>query len=1013
MRTSEEIYHRIRWDPRFDPARFVLGVNVRGTAPKRVPLPAFTPGGDIPWHRVLFIEADGEVVWDRVAGLDRIDSARAGRSRVARLLRAPIFTAGTPVRWSAAPTEGWHPAPARSGIPAHPGGPARLRVLTWNTLWDRYDSDRIDTVRRRPLLLAALDRADVDVIALQEVEADLLHLLLGTPWVRAGYTVDTDPTGRDVDDTGLLLLSRLPVREAGRHPLGPHKGVAAITVETAAGPVVVVATHLTSDHTEGGAARRQVELARLAEALAGIDGPVVLLGDFNDGGTGPGVLPEVRDAWADVHGAGDRTPTFDPLVNPLAAVSSLSGRPARLDRVLLRGTGLRADAAVLLGDAPATPDGLFVSDHYGVAVDVVLADPSGQHEPPGADGQPHAGTGRPGVDALPTARTAVAWLPPAACRPAIEEIRRRYDPQVDRWPPHVNLLYGFVPESAFAQAAALLAEVAAATAPFPVRLAGVRDFAHRDHHTVWLDPAAAGPQPWTGLWSALVRAFPQCRGHLDGYVPHLTLGRVPDPGPLVADLVARLGDTSTQVGDLVLLSRRGTEPMRPRAAITLGTGELRWLDAEPAGSLDAEPADPDPTGWPATGPGPSRSGSGADDPGVPGEERPDPLTSQVLSRLRDGLPEAVVHVVGSRRLGCALPGADLDLVLALPGELDLSAVQARVRAGLPAATGLRQVVGARVPGLRMRVGDRDVDLVVAASGNVPVAAAVARRAELGTASAVALSAVGDAEALLAAVHPHRSAFVGLARQVKAWARVRGLDSAPFGGLPGLAWTVLAARTVRQAGDLPPAELLRQFFADWAAWDWRTPIALHPTDGPADGHADGPAGVDGLSTGPDTDSPVRILTPSAPVRFCSGQVSVAGRDLLTRELYAAWELLDATPAAPDPAAALLTPPPLHRRHASWAVVTVRAVRGEAFTATLGRVRGRIVALLAALERAGTAEPHAWPRPFETAPDLTRYAIGLGPAAPDPIRFAEAVAGWTAGLPGAGVDRLAGGEVPTLR
>ena len=60
MRTSEEIYHRVRWDPRFDPARFVLGINVRGAAPKRVPLPNFVPGGDIPWHRVLFVEADGE-----------------------------------------------------------------------------------------------------------------------------------------------------------------------------------------------------------------------------------------------------------------------------------------------------------------------------------------------------------------------------------------------------------------------------------------------------------------------------------------------------------------------------------------------------------------------------------------------------------------------------------------------------------------------------------------------------------------------------------------------------------------------------------------------------------------------------------------------------------------------------------------------------------------------------------------------------------------------------------------
>ena len=86
MRTSEEIYHRVRWDPRFDPARFVLGVSLRGAPAIRVPLPRFVPGGDIPWHRVVFIEADGEVVWDRSAGVDRLDasSRRPGaRSRAA------------------------------------------------------------------------------------------------------------------------------------------------------------------------------------------------------------------------------------------------------------------------------------------------------------------------------------------------------------------------------------------------------------------------------------------------------------------------------------------------------------------------------------------------------------------------------------------------------------------------------------------------------------------------------------------------------------------------------------------------------------------------------------------------------------------------------------------------------------------------------------------------------------------------------------------------------------------
>ncbi|WP_240528881.1 DUF504 domain-containing protein, partial [Streptomyces humi] len=120
MRTSEEIYHRVRWDPRFDPARFALGVRRRGAAPKRVPLPAFVPGGEIPWHRVLFIEADGEVVWDRATGVDRIDATEAGRVREARLLRAPFFTARTPYAWDG---EDWSPAPSRRGDA--PGG-ARL-----------------------------------------------------------------------------------------------------------------------------------------------------------------------------------------------------------------------------------------------------------------------------------------------------------------------------------------------------------------------------------------------------------------------------------------------------------------------------------------------------------------------------------------------------------------------------------------------------------------------------------------------------------------------------------------------------------------------------------------------------------------------------------------------------------------------------------------------------------------------------------------------------------------------
>ncbi|MEJ2857554.1 MULTISPECIES: RNA repair domain-containing protein [unclassified Saccharothrix] len=712
MRTSEEVYHRVRWDARFDPARFVLGVAVRGAAPKRVPLPSFVPGGDVPWHRVLFVEADGELVWDRATGLDRVDTSGAGRARVARRLRAPFFTASRTFSWDG----GWRPG-GGDGV-----APARLRVLTWNTLWDRFDRDRIDTARRRPLLLAELARADADVIALQEVERDLLTMLLAEPWVQERYAVDVDPAGRDVEECGLLLLSRVPVLEAGRHALGPHKAVTALVLDTAAGPVVVAGTHLTSDHS-GGDERRAAELADLADGLSEVDCPVVLVGDFNDGGDAPVRVLGVRDAWLEVRGTD--TPTFDPVANPLAAVSSLSGRAARLDRVFLRGD-VGARRAVLRG----TTD--FVSDHYGVEVDVEVGEP------------------------------------------VVSSHRRHALPGV-----------------------------------------------------------------------------------------------------------------------------------------------------EPRGADEAAPV---------------------------------------------VVPGAVVHVVGSRRMGCALAGADLDLVAVVPGVADLR------RVVVPGATRVRPVVGARVPGLRMRVGGTDVDLAVVGSGDVEPESAVDRRLELDPAAAVALSAVSDAEAVVAFVGERYPEFRWLALRVKAWARARGLDSAPHGGVPGLGWAVLAARTVVDAPER--TDLLADFFGTWAAWDWRDQITISSTV--------------------DVSTTVSVVTPSAPHRLCTEQVGEGMRDLLTQELYDAWEVVR---AGGEPWA---EGPPLHRRHAAWAVVT-------APEASTGRVRGRLRALLAALEAAGVRDAHAWPHPTVTDDGTTHHAIGLGRTPSDRDQLRHLARDWTRGLPGVAVEWADGGTI----
>lgn len=643
MRTSEEIYHRVRWDPRFDPARFTLGVLVRGAPPKRVPLARFVPGGDIPWHRVLFVEADGEVVWDRANGVDRLDETRAGRGSATHLW-SPWF-------------ESRHLLGDATGAP---GG--LLRVLTWNTLWDRYESDLIDTAGRRPRLVEELREADADVIALQEVEPPLYEMLL-----LDGYAITPN-------DHGVVVLSRLPVLEAGHHHLSAHKGVTAVVVETAAGPVTVLATHLTSDHHPQGPVRRRDELIQLTVGLAGLDGPVVLLGDFNDAGVEQLGL---TDAWTVVHD--DETPTFDPPRNPLAAIMSLTGRAARLDRVLARDA--RPVAAELLGVESV------VSDHYGVAATLDLT---------------------PADEPL--------YVPPAPAR-------RNND---------------------------------------------------------------------VGMWVA------------------------------------------------------------------------------------------------------------------------------------SALSPDTLHVVGSRRMRCALADADLDLVAVLPEDRPVALPEG--------ATRVRQVVGARVPGVRFHLDGVDVDLMLVTPGR--------------PGADVALSAVTDADAVLAAVD--HETFAPLARSVKAWARARGLDSAPHGGLPGLAWTIMAARI--GSGDLT------DFLAHWAAWDWREPVTLSGSPATATGDA------------------MTILTPSPPVRSCTAQVTPAMRDHIVAQLYASWET---AVAGGDP---LPARPP---RHPAWALLT---------TTDEGRLRGRLRALLAVLP----PDAHAWPRPV--APG--RYAVGLGQDPPTAAELARLVAQWT--VPGVSVE-----------
>jgi endonuclease/exonuclease/phosphatase family metal-dependent hydrolase len=260
-------------------------------------------------------------------------------------------------------------------------------VATWNLWWHFGD----DPEARLRGIEATLRELDADVICLQEVygdrggadDAKRLGDLLGR------HSLRTAPDPDAGQSLGNALLSRWPISERDERPLPAADGTAghrrALSAILAApfGALPVISTHLAYRFDESLVRQQQARaLAALADELRSdpaLSPPVVLCGDLNavpdsdelrlltgrsrvavDGLVFNDCWPQVRDdpghTWV------RRNPHLGDSVWP----------ERRLDYVLVswpRPAPLGNPAqAFLIGDRPI--DGLWPSDHLGVAVDL-------------------------------------------------------------------------------------------------------------------------------------------------------------------------------------------------------------------------------------------------------------------------------------------------------------------------------------------------------------------------------------------------------------------------------------------------------------------------------------------------------------------------------------------------------------------------------------------------------------------------------------------------------------------
>ena len=752
LMTSKSVFERIRWDPNFRTGDVVVVYEDRFLGEQERAFDSFNPTR-IPYSRVVRFLRRGEVLWDRKLRLDRIfgsgETAADDRIEIQPLepsandlgkdtheVGAACFDStqknwdvGTPFLRQAADSASTQP----------------LRALSFNILHNTYDNGTLRSAERRPLLLRALKDADADILGLQEVTSEQAAELLSQPWIRRDYSVSN---GRQSNSpNGLMLFSRHPMSRVVELRSGPRAFAQVASVDHPTHKRLVVGiVHLTSDHHKTATEIRRQQIGKVLAAIDSLGqgaNATILMGDFNFGDEHlESKLSEHRlwDVWPRLH-PNDVGYTFDPTTNGIAAANSTTGRSRRLDRVFLDGIDASDVALELFKPRDETFE-LDASDHYGLSLSIQSPSENVRN-------------------ATPTHRSALVLLVPEHLHHDIQARRRQSDRSFERWMPHVNLLYGFVPDELLEQAAAVVSDLLAEFSPFEVSLGQLRSFEHRQSTTLWLAPTAVPEGAIVELQARLAAAFPKCveqsQKSADGFTPHLTVGQLSSVrgGDARRKLASALAGWQSEispirfpVASVALISRRDDDPFEVRHLVPFG-GDAANLEIERATN--------------------TRLPSAND------------IARSIGRTVRtiESLADATVHVVGSARYADRLAGGDVDLVLQTDALLEESALaDIAERLNQNDADSARVADDAAMPSVRAIVGGRDVDIVIATP------AAESSHAH----SAIALA--DWLESKQAATDGQR--FVATVRAVRLFASRRQIDKQALGFPGGVGWALLAA-----------------------------------------------------------------------------------------------------------------------------------------------------------------------------------------------------------------------------
>ncbi|MFX1573633.1 MAG: 2'-5' RNA ligase family protein [Promethearchaeota archaeon] len=124
--------------------------------------------------------------------------------------------------------------------------------------------------------------------------------------------------------------------------------------------------------------------------------------------------------------------------------------------------------------------------------------------------------------------SAVVIIPPIEKWAPIQKIRKLYDRQINRWMPHITLLYPFTPENEYSKLERIFSEICEPIKQFKISLRKFDYFGHgRQRFTLWLDPEPI--ESIITLQAKILNIVPDCNDvnkFKKGFRPHLSVGQI-------------------------------------------------------------------------------------------------------------------------------------------------------------------------------------------------------------------------------------------------------------------------------------------------------------------------------------------------------------------------------------------------------------------------------------------------------------------------------------------------------